>query len=267
MGDSHYWTSLWVLGLFIALSLAFFPLLGSLIAFLYDRMSTYEIWNSPVWLKLKVPLIVVGVICFVAAAIAFSRHQEQREMKTAQDYARAQGWRFSRAAEEGFTARVAEILSDLKLDLYNIRTVETGWRRLYLFDCTYINRNASSRSSHDSYGTACLALSKRFQDDIVPVEIVTRDWTEVMQSDKVKMDESPFTRKFLVLSKDPDSAKRIVNESVQAILLEHGSNPRSYPASITFGPGGAVVLTGRTAEHERLQDIVELARRLESAVQ
>jgi hypothetical protein len=266
MGDSQYWTSLWVLGLFIVLSLVCFSLVGSIFSFFYDRISTYEIWNSPAWLKLKIPLIVLGVIGFVAAAIIFSRHLSQRELKAAQDYAQARGWGFSRKAEEGFTAQVAEILSDLKLDLYHIRTVEKGWRRLYLFDCTYNNRNASSKSNHDSYGTACLVLSKRFHDDIAPVEIVTRDWTEVMQSDKVNMGESPFARRFLVLSKDPDSAKRIVNESIQAILLEHRSNPHYYPTSITIGPGGAVVLTGRTAEHERLQDIMELARKLESAV-
>src|SRR5512147_1078107 len=121
MGDSQYWTSLWVLGLFIVLSLVCFSLVGSIFAFLYDRISTYEIWNSPVWLKLKIPLIVLGVIGFVAAAIIFSRHLSQRELKAAQDYAQTRGWGFSREAEEGFTAKVAEILSDLKLDLHYIR--------------------------------------------------------------------------------------------------------------------------------------------------
>jgi hypothetical protein len=76
-----------------------------------------------------------------------------------------------------------------------------------------------------------------------------------MQPDKVEMGETPFARKFLVLSKDPGSAKRIVNESIQAIFLENISNPHYNPTSVTIGPGGAVVLTGRTAEPERLQDL------------
>jgi len=42
--------------------------------------------------------------------------------------------------------------------------------------------------------------------------------------------------------------------------------PLSNPVSVIIGPGGAVVLTGRIAEHGRLQDLVELARKLESAV-
>jgi hypothetical protein len=100
------------------------------------------------------------------------------------------------------------------------------------------------------------------------VTIFTRDWTEVMESDKVAMGESPFAREFVVQSKDSSSAKRIVNESIQAILIEHMNKPvsNSNGVSVIIGAGGAVVLTGKTAEHELLQDILDLARKLESAV-
>lgn len=263
MGDSQYWTSLWVLGLVIVFCLFCLYLGSSIFAFLSERISTFAIWNSPIWLRLKTPLIVLSVIGFLAAAIAFSRYQGQRELKVAQHYAQAQGWGFSRDAAESFKAEVAEILSDFKFNLYYIRTVETGWRNLYLFDCAYNSRDASARKNYD-YGTACVVLSNRFRDAIVPVEIFTRDWTEVMQSDKVEMGDSPFARKYLVLSKDPASAKKIVNESIQAILLEYMSNSHYTPTSVIIGPGGAVVLTGRTAEPERLQGLLELARKLES---
>jgi hypothetical protein len=46
MGDSQYWASLWVLGLFILLSLVCISLVAWFLTFLYDRMSTYEVWNS-----------------------------------------------------------------------------------------------------------------------------------------------------------------------------------------------------------------------------
>lgn len=55
-------------------------------------------------------------------------------------------------------------------------------------------------------------------------------------------------------------------EPIQAILLEHRSDPHYNPTSVIIGPGGAVVMTGRTAEPERLQDLMELARKLDSAV-
>jgi hypothetical protein len=98
------------------------------------------------------------------------------------------------------------------------------------------------------------------------VEIVTRDWTEVMQSDKVDMGESPFAEKFLVLSKEPGPARGIVNESIQAIMLEHLKKPLYNPVGMSLGQGGAIVLTGKTFEHECLQDIIDLARQIEAAV-
>ena len=265
MSDSQYWTSLWVVGLIILLCFFCLSLGASIFTFLYDRISTYEIWDSPIWLKLKIPLIVLGVIGFLVAVIAYSRYGERKEMKIAQDYAQAQDWGFSREYTEGLAAKVVGILSNYKFNLYYIRTVETGQRNLDLFDCSYKNRDSNSKN--DSHGTACLVRSNRFRSATAPVEISTRDWTEVMISDKIDMGESPFAQKFLVQSKYPDSAKRIVNESIQATLLEHMSKPVSNRDSVIIGPGGAVVLTGRTAEHERLQDLIVLARRIESAVE
>ena len=265
MGNSQYWTSLWVVGLIILLGLLCFILGAGALSFLSDQIGRFAIWNSPGWLRLKTPLIVLSVIAFLAAVIAFSRHQGQRELKVAQDYAQAQGWRFSRDAAEGFKDEVAKILSGYKFNLYYIRTVETGRRDLYLFDCCYNTPDASARKNWN-YGTVCLVRSDRFNSVTAPVEIDTRDWTEVMFSDKVDMGETPFAQQFLVQSKDPESAKKIINESIQAILLEHTSRPLSYRFSVIIGPGGAVVMTGRTAEPGVLQDILELSRRLESSI-
>lgn len=264
MGTSQYWTSLWVAGLVIVFCLFCLHLGTSVFVFLAERISTFDIWNSPIWVKLKIPIIVVGVICFLAAVIAYSRYGERKEMKIAEDYAQTQGWGFSRDDTEGLTAKVAEILSDYTFNLYSIRTVETGQRNLSLFDCSYKNRGSNSRN--DSRGTACLVRSNRFRSTAAPVMIFTRDWTEVMESDKVDMGESPFAQNFLVLSKAPDSAKRIVNESIQAILLEHMNSPASNGVSVIIGPGGAVLLTVKTAEHELLQDLLELARKLDLAM-
>jgi hypothetical protein len=264
MGNSQYWTGLWVAGFVIVFCLFCLHLGASVFVFLAERISAFEIWNSPIWLRFKIPLIVVGVICFLAVVIAYSRYGERQEMKIAADYAQTQGWGFSRNDTEGLTAKVAEILSDYTFSLYSIRTVETGQRSLSLFDCSYKNRDSNSRN--DCRGTACLVRSNRFRFIAAPLEIAPRDWTEVMLSDKVDMGESPFAQNFLVLSKAPDIAKKIVNESIQAILLEHMNNPVSHGVSVIIGPGGAVVLTGKTAEHALLQDLLELARKLDLAM-
>jgi hypothetical protein len=265
MGNSQYWTSLWIVGLFILFGFFCLFLGSSIFVFLYERLSTSALWNSPIWLKLKIPIIILCVIAFLAAVIALIRHQGQRELKVAQEYAQSQGWGFTRDDTEGLTAKAAEVLSQYKFNLYHIRTVETGRRNLYLIDCCYNHLDASARKNWN-YGTICLVQSDRFNSIAVPVEITTRDWTEVMLSDKVDMGETPFAQQFLVQSKDHDLAKRMVNESIQAILHEQMNKPLSYRFNVIIGPGGAVVMTGQTAEPEVLQDILELSRKLESSM-
>jgi len=78
--------------------------------------------------------------------------------------------------------------------------------------------------------------------------------------------ESLFAQKFLVLSKYPVMAKEIVNKSIQSIMLDYSEKPLYNPVCISIGPGGAVVLTGRTLEHERLQDLIDLAHRIEAVM-
>ncbi len=91
MNDSGYWTGLIITVLVIGV--AFFCLfLGvAIFIFVYDRISVFEIWNSPVWIKLKVPFIIIAVIAFLAGVIALARYQGQKELQAAQEYARAQG--------------------------------------------------------------------------------------------------------------------------------------------------------------------------------
>ena len=266
MSGSHYWASLRGAGIFIYLSL-FGLFLGTvLLGAFYDRISTFQIWNAPVWLKIKTPLIILGVAGFLVTLIAYIRYEGLKELEEVRKYAQDQCWEFSRDDRQGLTARVSAILDDLKIDLHYIRTVETGQRSLYLFDCRYKHREAAARV-RESSGTACLVKSGHFRSVGVPVEIEMRDWTEMMVSDKVDMGQSPFAEKFIVLSSDPASAQKIVNESLQSLLLEHMKKPLPTPVSVTIGPGGAVVLTDRTSENQRLQDLINLARQIESVVE
>jgi hypothetical protein len=265
MSDSGYWTSLFITVLVLAAAFFCLFLGASFFVFLYDRISVFELWNSPVWLKLKVPFIIIAVIAFLAGVILLARYQGQKELKAAQEYARAQGWGFSRNDTQGLKNRAAEILWDLRnIDLHYIRTVETGQRSLHLFDCSYKHEKETASRSY-SHGVACLIQSERFSPATVPVDIVGRDWTEVMIPDKVDMGQSPFAEKFLVLSKNPAAAQQTVSPAIQAIMLEHLQKPLCNPVCVSLGPGGAVVLADRTDEPERLQELIDLARRIESA--
>lgn len=266
MGAAHYWTSLWRLVIFIGLSFFCLFLVITVMSLLYDRMSTYDIWNSPVWLKWKTPLIILGVVGFLAALLSYISYENRRERQAIERYAQSQGWGFTSDASEDFKVAVEKTLYDLDMRMQYVRTVETGERAIYLFDCTYKHKQAGARVN-DSYGTACLVQSRRFNADTVSLEVIERDWTEVMISEKVDMGESPFAEAFLVLSKDPVAAQIIVNESVKSVLLEHLQSDLYNPVSVTIGPGGVVVMTGRTGEPERLHDLIKLALRIESAME
>ncbi len=264
MGSSHYWTSLWAVLLFIFLAICCFAAIAAVFSYVYDRLHVLPIWNSPLWLQYKTPVIVVGVILFLTALIAFIHHQGQREVQAAREYAEAQGWGFSREVPQEIGASVREIVSDLDIDLHYARTVETGSRRIWLFDCSYRNKEASARKSY-SYGIACLIRSNRLQAVETPVTIEFRDWTEIMSSDKVDMGTSPFAEKFLVLSQNAETARRVVNESIQAVMLQYLADEDTGRVSVTFGNRGAVLLAGRVSEQEQLQEPIELARRIEEA--
>ena len=266
MGDVPYWGSLWVIILFIILSLLVIVFGAEALSFVYERIRVWPLWNSPIFLKLKIPLIIIGVICFIAGVIAFARYQDRKELKAARNYAQTRGWGFSRDAAPELKTRAEEILANLDFSLYNISTIETGPRSLYLFHCAYKIRSASGRKNY-SYGNACMIESQRLRSAVVPVEIDARDWTEVMVSNNIALGDSPFAHNFLVQSKDPVAAREILNDTVQTALLEHAKKPSCNPVSITIGSGGAVVLTGRTAAPEQLQEIIDLARRIEAAVE
>lgn len=257
---------MWRLVIFIGLSFFCLFLVITVINLLYDRMGTYAIWNSSVWIKFKTPLIILGVVGFLAALLAYISYENRRERQAIERYAQSQGWDFAVDAADDIKSAVEKILYDLDIRMQYIRTVDKGERAIHLFDCSYRQKKAGARVN-DSYGTACLVQSQRFSAVTVSLEIIERDWTEVMISEKVDMDQSPFAENFLLLCKDPVPAQIIVNESLKSVLLEHARNELYNPVSITIGPGGVVVLTGRTREPERLQDLIKLALRIEAAME
>ena len=135
MGDFKYWTSLWVVGLIIFLFYLILVFGQAILAFLHDRISVFEIWNSSVWLKIKVPLIILCIIGFLIALMAYIHYERRNELQAVREYAQDQGWSFSKNDTTGLKTKVTKIFWDLKdFDLYYIRTVETGQRNLYLFD-------------------------------------------------------------------------------------------------------------------------------------
>ncbi|MFH1625040.1 MAG: hypothetical protein ABID54_07770 [Pseudomonadota bacterium] len=78
------------------------------------------------------------------------------------------------------------------------------------------------------------------------------------------MRDSEFARSFIVTSKDPPSAKKTVNESLQAVLLESTRGSLDY-IEINIGPGGGVIIAWTYRPSEEWLALVYLAHRIESA--
>lgn len=274
--NDPYWQSIRGPALFIALFLLLLLLVAfgfgrGIIDFLYDWVGGLQVWKSPIWLKLKVPIVILIVICSLVILLAYLRYDGQKELQAVQKYAEGHGWSFSRRDEtREIKARVEKIFRDFQFDdPYWIRIVETGQRNILLFNCSYKHREASAKF-RSSNKVACLIESERFHPDGPPVTIGIKEWRGDMLSlitwDEVDMGNSVFAENFLVLSEDPAMAREIVNESMQSMLLEYVRKPYYTPASITIGPGGVVVMTQQDLKHERLQDLIDLVRQIETTV-
>ena len=263
MGNSHYWTSLWVVVLFICLGVICIFGFAAVMSFFYERLNGLGLWQSPFWVRYKTPIIVGCVILGIAALIAFIHYQGVREEKAAREYAEEQGWGFAKDVPQELSDRVEEIVSYLDIRLHFMRLVENRNRHIWIFDCQYTSKNAGRKS--DQFGTVCLVQSHRFHPIPVPVAIDLRDWTEIMGSDKVDMGKTPFTEKFIVTASDAAVARDTVNDSLQAVMLQYLADEDSGRLSVTLGNRGAVLMTGRITDQTELQNLLKWARSIEEA--
>lgn len=90
---------------------------------------------------------------------------------------------------------------------------------------------------------------------------------ETLLGKEVDMGESPFAEKFIVRSQEPERARQIVSESLQAVILEHKLKPAYDPVEIAIGPGDAVLLRVETTDPRQWHDLIDFARQIESAME
>jgi hypothetical protein len=242
-------------------------LVVAVLGFLGDRIGVLPIWKTQPWLTLKIPIIVitviVGIILLVVILSRISKKQERAE----KEFAQSQGWIYTESYNDpqGRTQELAgkleKVCPEKKFDVRNNMAVESGKRNIFLFGCWYNVRDWGPKEHH---GFACLIESDRFAAVGSQVDISGRgSIDELLLSNQVDMGDSEFARNFIVTSKNPASAKRVVMESLQAVLLESKMRPLDY-YEINIGPGGAVIITGAYKTFEEYLALVDLARQIES---
>lgn len=251
-------------GLFVILLVFFLGL--TIFQFLADRISSLQIWKSPLFLKWETPLIVIGVIGSLVVMVAWMRPSNIKRLQDIQDYARNNGWTFSLQDTEGLKERIEHVFYDRIFNPSCIRTIETGDRTISLFDCSHKHRKAMA-NLREHRATGCLIESPRFSSVIEPLVINEGLLiNETLIGQKVRLDDSPFSRQFVVHSMAPATARQALNPALQSLILKFNEGSPNVALQVAIGPSGAVVLTKETMEHNRWQHLIQFARDVESAV-
>ena len=255
-------------GLFVILFMLFLALAA--FQFLAERISSLQIWKSPLFLKWKTPLIV-GVIGSLVILVAWMRASNIKRLQDIQDYARNNGWTFSLQDTEGLKERIEHVFYDRLFEPSCIFTVETGDRTISLFDCWHKHCKAMA-NVREHRATGCLIESARFnrRSNRIIEPLVISEYlviNETLVEQEVRLDDSPSSRQFVVHSMAPASARQALNPAIQSLILKFNENSPNVSLQVAIGPAGAVVLTEETLEHDRWQQLIQLARDIESAVE
>ena len=231
-----------------------------------DRIGVWPAWSGPLWARLKTPLIVIGGIALFIVLIAWLRASNQKRLEDLQQYCMEQGWTFSLNDTLGLKDRVEQIFYDRKFEPSCIRTVETGNRAIYLFDCWHKHKNAAVRV-REHRATCCLIESGQFRPVMEPLVITEYLLiNETLLGEVLTLNDSPFSRKFVVHARAPNDARQTLTPALQAIILQYKEKFSDTYLHIAIGSSGAVLMTEETLDHDRWQDIIALALAIETTV-
>lgn len=234
--------------------------------------------SEPRWsVQFETVLQVLVVVGIFAVALVYAIRWNRAHSKAEVEFAEAQGWTYTLAHRDphGLAERVEaglkKVSPEKKFDLETIMTVESGWRRVFLFRCNY--SKAEWAAGKTSPASGCLIQSNRFKSVASHVEVTWKPERghgadAALPSRQAGRDDSEFARYFNVRSSDPASAKETVSESIQEVLLEHRKAPLVESAeslAIAIGPGGGVALMWGNASPEQWLQLLDLCRRIESA--
>lgn len=215
-------------------------------------------------MDLEAMLPVIGFIGIFVLAIAVAIWATKKRAKAVQEFAAAQGWKYSRKDTERLDIKVEDVFIEEGFVIDNIMTLESGPRALFLFDSAFYNR-ARPRNKNSAAG--CLITSNRFQPINSRVEIHVRTGIgEKLLKDQIDMGDTAFARNFIVRSKDAAVAKKLISPALQEVLLAHIKASPNISVRIGFGSGCAVLLGSYDDKLERCTIIADLARKIEAII-
>ncbi len=251
----------------IAIALLAILFLLFLVSGVFGRVCALTVWDGPFWAKYKAPIIVVGVIGALVTFLVLLRVGERRRLENKQTYARERGWEFSTDDTLGIRARTEAVYYDRTFESPScIRTVQVGLPTIYLFDCWHRHCKAAA-SVRPNRATVCLIESERFRSILDPF-VITQYIVmgETLIGEEVVLDESPFSSQFVVYGTSPNAVRVDLNQTIQSAILEYKAKEPHDFLAVAIGPSGAVLRIQETLDHQRWQNLIDLARKIESAV-
>jgi hypothetical protein len=243
-------------------------LVAMVIGLIGGHILDLPIWKTQIWLTIRIPAIVISVILVIVILVIFFSRMANKQSKAEKEFAQSQGWIYTESFNDP-QGRTKELKVSLEkvcpqkyFDVGYSMTIESGKRNIFLFGCYFKDRDWGHKQRH---GFACLIESDRFGPVGSQVDIIGLGSVDTfVVPNQVDMGNSEFARNFIVSSKDPAMAKKVVSESLQAILLEGRMKIHDY-YEIIIGPAGAVIITWAYKTSDEFLALVDLARRIESA--
>ncbi len=258
--------------LFIIISTVFSSVLSIIIAFFQHCLGGLSIWNSESWHRVKIPVIILAVVSGLALLLIASHRSDKAREREDRDFALSRGWGYVVRTDDpdgqiaGVEEKIAGASPAKQYQVSSLMTIDDRNARMFLFDCVY---STLGGRNNPHLGSACFIPSDRLGYMSSQVEVVPRTSLDgALMFGQVDMGDSEFTRNYIVSSKNPDEAIKVINESIQAVLLEQKNISSSivYNLEIVFGTGGVVILLYRRALQEERLALLEMAGRLESAI-
>jgi hypothetical protein len=259
---------------FLAILIALFVLSAgsAVIVSIYDHFSGLPVWHSQIWKTWKIPVIVFAVVAGLALLTTAASLLNKKHERAEKEFALAQGWGYSAKNNdtEGVIPKITAVLEKVspekKYDVNTVMTVRYEKGNLFLFGCWY----SEPKPGKYKLGSACLIESERLRSMGSQVDIVPRTGIDsALMFRQVDMGDTEFARSYIVSAREPAEARKVIYESMQAMLVEYRNSPdfSSYNFEINLGPGGLVVLRWAQISPEEWLPLLDLARCLESTMQ
>jgi hypothetical protein len=208
-------------------------------------------------------LTIAAIAAVIIAALVLTVWLNRRHQKILSRFALSRGWKHYRNVRFLYRAEVGRLFPNREFDLWYIMEVESGARKVLLFEGT---SKAAGTRRNVTPASVCMVESARLPSADPAVHVAKRSWLDSALPGKVETGDPEFDGKFTVRCPDEESAARALTGAIRRALLEHLANPRPNPVEISIGMGRAALLTGRIANSQnwRWEDMANLARRIDS---